>query len=109
MTDGVDFQTIQQRAAESRRPVFGGDALIVCDNLVKIYKVGDLEVVALQGLDLLVEDGEFIAIVGTSGSGKSTLLNILGGLDVPTAEMSGSPETSCSTCRTISARSTGAG
>ncbi len=85
MTDGVDFQTIQQRAAESRRPVFGGDALIVCDNLVKIYKVGDLEVVALQGLDLLVEDREFIAIVGTSGSGKSTLLNILGGLDVPTA------------------------
>jgi putative ABC transport system ATP-binding protein len=85
MTDGVDFQTIQQRAAESRRPVFGGDALIVCDNLVKIYKVGELEVVALQGLDLLVEDGEFIAIVGTSGSGKSTLLNILGGLDVPTA------------------------
>ncbi len=85
MTDGVDFQTIQQRAAESRRPVFGGDALIVCDNLVKIYKVGELEVVALQGLDLLVENGEFIAIVGTSGSGKSTLLNILGGLDVPTA------------------------
>jgi len=85
MNDGVDFQTIQQRAAESQRPVFGGDALIVCDNLVKIYKVGDLEVVALQGLDLLVEDGEFIAIVGTSGSGKSTLLNILGGLDVPTA------------------------
>jgi len=85
MTDSVDFQTIQQRAAESRRPVFGGDALIVCDNLVKIYKVGELEVVALQGLDLLVENGEFIAIVGTSGSGKSTLLNILGGLDVPTA------------------------
>jgi ABC-type lipoprotein export system ATPase subunit len=85
MTDGVDFQTIRQRAAESRRTVFGGDALIVCDNLVKIYKVGELEVVALQGLDLLVENGEFIAIVGTSGSGKSTLLNILGGLDVPTA------------------------
>ena len=41
--------------------------LIVCDNLVKIYKVADLEVVALQGLDLLVEPGEFIAIVGASG------------------------------------------
>jgi ABC-type lipoprotein export system ATPase subunit len=58
---------------------------IVCDNLVKIYKVADLEVVALQGLDLVVEQGEFIAIVGASGSGKSTLQNILGGMDVPTA------------------------
>ncbi len=60
-------------------------ALIVCDNLVKIYKVADLEVVALQGLDLLVEAGEFIALVGASGSGKSTLMNILGGLDLPSA------------------------
>jgi len=58
---------------------------IVCDNLVKIYKVADLEVVALQGLDLVVEAGEIIAIVGASGSGKSTLQNILGGLDTPTA------------------------
>jgi ABC-type lipoprotein export system ATPase subunit len=58
---------------------------ILCDNLVKIYKVADLEVVALQGLDLAVEAGELIAIVGASGSGKSTLQNILGGLDTPTA------------------------
>jgi ABC-type lipoprotein export system ATPase subunit len=58
---------------------------IVCDNLVKIYKIADLEVVALQGLDLLVDPGEFIAIVGASGSGKSTLQNILGGMDTPTA------------------------
>ena len=58
---------------------------ILCDNLVKIYKVADLEVVALQGLDLQVEAGELIAIVGASGSGKSTLQNILGGIDTPTA------------------------
>ena len=60
-------------------------ALVVCENLVKIYKVADLEVVALQGLDLRVEGGEVIAIVGASGSGKSTLQNILGGIDTPTA------------------------
>ena len=59
--------------------------MIICDGLVKIYKVADLEVVALQGLDLVVDQGDFIAIVGASGSGKSTLLNILGGLDTPSA------------------------
>ena len=59
--------------------------LIVCENLVKIYKVADLEVVALQGLDLIVERGEMLGIVGASGSGKSTLMNILGGLDRPSA------------------------
>jgi ABC-type lipoprotein export system ATPase subunit len=53
--------------------------------LVKIYKTLDLEVVALQGLDLTVEDGELMAIIGNSGSGKSTLLNMLGGLDRPSA------------------------
>lgn len=59
--------------------------LITCDNLVKIYKIAELEVVALQGLDLTVERGEMLGIVGASGSGKSTLLNILGGLDRPSA------------------------
>ena len=68
-----------------RRSLFGEGAQIACDNLVRIFKVADLEVVALQGLDLLVDAGEMIAIVGASGSGKSTLLNILGGLDVPSA------------------------
>lgn len=59
--------------------------MINCENLVKIYKTGEIEVVALQGLDLTVEDGELMAIIGNSGSGKSTLLNMLGGLDVPSA------------------------
>ncbi len=58
---------------------------INCTNLVKIYKVADIEVVALQGLDLVIEEGEMMSIVGTSGSGKSTLLNVLGGLDRPSA------------------------
>ncbi|MGO4497280.1 ABC transporter ATP-binding protein [Paenibacillus sp. 2RAB27] len=59
--------------------------MIHCENLVKIYKMADLEVVALQGLDLHVEAGELMAIIGNSGSGKSTLLNMLGGLDRPSA------------------------
>jgi ABC-type lipoprotein export system ATPase subunit len=61
------------------------DAFIECENLVKIYKVADLEVVALQGIDLRIQQGEMMALVGPSGSGKSTLMNILGGLDTPTA------------------------
>lgn len=73
------------RPGRSHRPRYGDGAQIACDNLVRIFKVADLEVVALQGLDLLVEKGETIAIVGASGSGKSTLLSILGGLDVPSA------------------------
>jgi ABC-type lipoprotein export system ATPase subunit len=61
------------------------DNYITCEDVFKIYKIADLEVVALRGLDLLVQKGEVMAIVGASGSGKTTLLNILGGLDTPTA------------------------
>lgn len=59
--------------------------IIVCENLVKIYKTKDLEVLALQGLDLNIAAGELMAIIGTSGSGKSTFLNMIGGLDRPSA------------------------
>lgn len=59
--------------------------MVRCDNLVKIYKSKGVEVMALQGLDLTVERGELMGIVGASGSGKSTLLNMLGGLDKPSA------------------------
>lgn len=58
---------------------------VICENLVKIYKIADLEVVALQGLDLNVSEGEILALVGPSGAGKSTLLNVIGGLDTPSA------------------------
>lgn len=61
------------------------DHIIHASGLVKIYKVAELEVVALQGLDLEVARGEFLALVGPSGSGKSTLLNAIGGLDRPSA------------------------
>lgn len=59
--------------------------MVECEELVKIYKTADLEVVALQGLDLTVDKGELMAIIGNSGSGKSTLLNMLGALDRPSA------------------------
>ena len=61
------------------------DAYIVCEDLFKIYKIADLEVVALRGLDLVVDRGEVVAVVGASGSGKTTLLNILAGYDSPSA------------------------
>ena len=70
---------------QRERVAYGEGALIVCDRVVRIYAGDGIEVQALQGLDLLVAEGELTAIIGVSGSGKSTLLNILAGLDRPTA------------------------
>lgn len=61
------------------------EQMIVCDGLVKIYKTKAVEVMALQGLDMSVEKGELLAIIGNSGSGKSTFLNMVGGLMKPSA------------------------
>ena len=65
------------------------DVMIVCESLVRIYQTGSIEVQALQGLDLVVDRGEMIAVVGASGLGKSTLLSILAGVDAPTAGRAG--------------------
>jgi len=66
--------------------------IVYCENLIKIHRQGELEVIALQGLDFTMENGEFVAVVGPSGAGKSSLLTILGGMDRPsagTAEVAG--------------------
>jgi len=61
-----------------------GEAVFEARGLTKTYRMGDVEVHALRGVDLDLREGEFVVLLGPSGSGKSTLLNILGGLDVPT-------------------------
>lgn len=61
------------------------EPFIACEGLVKIYQVADIEMVALQGLNINIDRGELLGVVGASGSGKSTLMSILGGLDRPTA------------------------
>ncbi|MFJ8081212.1 ABC transporter ATP-binding protein [Streptomyces sp. NPDC096205] len=86
MTTNPTLADLAQRATAARAtPAYGHDALITCDRLVRIFTTDGVEVQALQGLDLLVREGELMALVGASGSGKSTLMNILAGLDTPTA------------------------
>lgn len=65
--------------------VISEETLIVCDGLVKIFKTEDVEVMALQGLDMEIKRGELMSVIGKSGSGKSTLMNIIGGLEKPSA------------------------
>jgi putative ABC transport system ATP-binding protein len=67
------------------QPPAAEDGMIVCDRLVRIYSGEGIEVQALQGLDLLIAEGELTALIGAAGTGKSTLMNILAGLDTPTA------------------------
>ncbi|MEV5144114.1 ABC transporter ATP-binding protein [Streptomyces sp. NPDC052727] len=86
MTTNPSLTDLAHRVTEARsNPAYGHDALISCDRLVRIFTTAGIEVQALQGLDLLVREGELMALVGASGSGKSTLMNILAGLDTPTA------------------------
>ncbi|PPG56295.1 ABC transporter [Rathayibacter sp. AY2B7] len=77
--------TLTSALAQTTTGDFGAESLIACDSLVRVFRAGGVEVQALQGLDLLVDEGDVLAIVGASGSGKSTLLGILSGLDAPTA------------------------
>ncbi|CAM5537673.1 ATP-binding cassette domain-containing protein [Streptomyces pilosus] len=86
MTSNPTLADLAGRVTADRdRPAYGHDALITCDRLVRVFTADGVEVQALQGLDLLVREGELMALVGASGSGKSTLMNILAGLDTPTA------------------------
>ena len=73
-TDNTELAHTQPRSAR---------AVIALQNVTKTYRMGDIEVNALRGVSLIVQPGEFVAIMGASGSGKSTMMNIIGCLDVP--------------------------
>lgn len=62
-----------------------GVPYVLCRSIVKVYRVGESEIVALRGIDFTMSKGEMVSIIGPSGAGKSSLLNLLGGLDIPTA------------------------
>ncbi|MER5864139.1 ABC transporter ATP-binding protein [Kitasatospora sp. NPDC002040] len=85
-TASPSLAELQQRALAAAAPrSVRSDLAVSCERLVRIFNADGIEVQALQGLDLTVDQGDLVALVGASGSGKSTLLNVLAGLDTPTA------------------------
>ena len=87
----MNKQAFEDRAEDQRAEsdemieVFGVEPLILTEDLKKVYRVGKVDVHALRGVNLTIQEGEFVAVVGPSGCGKSTLLHILGGLTGPTS------------------------
>jgi len=75
----------RNHAVPAAAPSAAGSAVFTAEGITKVYRMGEVEVHALRGVDLALAEGELVVLLGPSGSGKSTLLNILGGLDVPTA------------------------
>ena len=86
---GVHSTPVDAKAQVSRPKA----PVLQARGLTKVYKMGEVDVHALRGVDVTLYEGEFLVLLGPSGSGKSTLLNILGGLDVPTSGSGGSTAT----------------